>query len=265
MKKRICRLPPFSRTGKIIRNFTAALALLSLLWALYDFPLPTREMVMRRAARQHLIQGPVHLQCRVVRDGRIWAAGVHGDRVLLFETLNNFLYTDAQVSSYRRREGGTLMFLSSEWFKDILPWVLAADAPEGSVSAHLTLHVRAEANVEVNPKGQSVTYDVKLAEAYHEKRGFLAFDEIYEAEGEHVGENAFCFVLEKHYPGDDTPEGYLENLLMDAVSASPEQGERRNNAVEWALEVVFYDETGQILSTASLAGPSEELPEDVWG
>lgn len=264
MKKRKWRLPPSSRVGKIIRNLAIALALLCLLWAAYDFPLPTREMVMRRAARQNLIQGPVHLQCRIVRRGNVWAAGVHGEQVLLFQAQDLFLAQEAQVYSYQRQEGGTLMFLGGEWYTGTPPWVLAVDVPEGTASARLTLRVRAEAYV----KDHSADYDRKLTEPDRLGRDFLVYDETYEVEGERVGENAFCFQLEKHHPGDDTPEGYLENWLFDDISRSPEQGDPMSTAVDWALEADFYDTAGRVLNSVFLAAPEDrglELPSEVRG
>lgn len=237
------------RGWKIAVNGLAALVLLFGVWVMMGAPLPTAELRFRRAERENLITPPGEILGSVRRDNDndLWMVGTSGELVTLYRDNSQVMYL------YDRQENGVLMFFKESG----LPWVLAADVPKEAVRASLTLRVQSFVSMQFfehyNGHSAYIKYDrVKPREEPAEKpRGVtdLDIDEVYEQEGERLGDGLFCFQLEGHYPERNTPMGTAEELLLEDIADEVEQGRRPNGLVNWSMTATFYNEEGDEVGT----------------
>lgn len=260
MKKGTRRQSSLSRAGKIIRNLAVTLVIFCILWAAYDFPMPTQAMAIRRTARQNLIQGPLQLQTRIVHRGKAWWPELHEGWLLLFQTWDaDVLSQSVSLESFQLREGGILVFLEDRRHQSEYPiGLLAAGVPDDAAAARLTMHVQSEAYVGVSPNQWSITYEKKLTERDEQRgREFIVFDETYVVEGEKVGEGIFFFQIEGHYPDRESEEGLLEQILLNALNWNPSGDSARSDSINWYAKAVFSDKDGQELGEIVLTDPKK--------
>lgn len=232
------------RILNIVRNLFIAALLATPIWGQFGYPLPTAEMNFRRMERMNLLPQPTEIQATVEKDGRIWIAGAGEDFVVVFQVAD-FLPRAANLFWYQRQSQATLMTVPVYGRWEQLPWALAVDGPKEAESARLTLNVKAQAYA-----GGGFTYDRVLPQPAPEGRRFINFDETYVLEGEHVGDGAFCFTMVYHYPDEDTEMGSLERSLISGIESSI--------AIDWEMESLFFDASGQEIGVATLKAESEE-------
>jgi len=211
---------------RALRNFAITLVLATLLWAVRGFDLPTMEMKMHRAERQHMMD-----ESRV-----IWAydGKMYNDRDIIVGLGPKYITTRAESGHgafWPRAVGSpTLIGLPTDTrytppgtgHSYLAPSFLAVDAPAGTHGARLTMEL-----------------------SYNE------WSEVYVMEGEKQGPAWFFQLMMKYTPTvseEDEDQSLLEYNAFSLTSFM------RPDHFYYPCTVEFFDKGGALLSTLELNG-----------
>lgn len=237
--KRFLKLPPWlprlTRRQRVLRNLTAAVCALFLVWAVLDFPAPTASLAARWQAERYGLPAPEVLYC---------AKGIGKDAILRWEdgplaiaksysdmwswSLGDFWFTEPE-------DGGALLvpFLTDIDFDHTLYfWTERTDAARAEAS----LRIQTEVHVSVTES------DGSGEEAHYH------WDETYEMAAV-PDQNGICRleITPKYDKADFRLEASAERAAFSEFSGAYRDGSGVNHAAE--LRVSFYDEAGTLLDT----------------
>ena len=238
------RRPRLSRGGKLAVNLILTALLLVYAWGLADYPLPTAELEFRRLERASL-EGPSDLQGIFSRGSGL---GVAGDWVLVWQ--------GDRLARWPRAEAGAVLVPQPCYTGPSgEARVAAADVPEGTASARLTLHVRCW--YARSQDGESTATQHQAAE--HPLGGWRGgppqrWEETYTVPGERAKEGAFLFRIPQKHQGEEL-DALERSLLIDVGEWSSYRKPEAYRAADLAMEAVFYDAAGNETGRAALSTP----------
>ena len=215
--------------SRALRNFSILLVMATIIWAVRGFDLPTMEMKMHRAERQHMMD-----ESRIIwkYDGKMY-----NDRDMIVGLGSKYITTCAESGHLsfwpRNADTPTLVMLPIDTrytppgtgHSYLAPSFLAVDAPARAQSARL--HILLE---------------------YNDRA------EVYTAEGQKQ-DSIWFFQLEKHYyPNSENAtdeELYQNRWEYDAMNMF---FARHPDGFYYPCTVEFFDKDGAPISTLELNG-----------
>lgn len=215
--------------SRALRNFAVLLVLAAIIWAVRGFDLPTLEMEMHRAERQHMID-----ESRVIWE---YEGKMYNDRNITVGLGPRYITTRAESGHGdfwpRAVDGPTLLGLPTETrytppgtgHSYLAPAFLAVDAPARAHSARLTTEM-----------------------SYNE------WSEIYVMEGEKQG-TVWFFQLMMKYTPTLSEEGEEQSLLEH--NAFTLTSFMRPDHFYYPCTLEFFDKEGNCISTLELNGGAE--------
>ena len=243
--KQITRRFHLSRKGKTVRNFVLFLALLFLLWAKAEYPIPWSEATFRRAEQMYWA-GPSEIQYHS-SDWRV-VAGVFEDQVVVQWGKDSLWFFP------RNEDGPTLLPMDGAF--------LVMDVPKGTVSARLKSDLACYSG-DIPYKGRGFTgvsrreveEELGLPEGAPE---VVRVESTSEVEGEFKEDGSVWFTPRESYGLDPSLASLLSWSTEHQVYEDPEE-------IPFAFvrsEAVFLDGNGNETGRTVLETPFPMEAED---
>ena len=233
MKRLLNRLPRLNRKQRIARNLAAAAVCLFLLSWMMEFPALSREGLLSRAERMHLLEGT-----ELLHDGRGGDGGAvswptlyarNGDTLMTVQYSYTPMGLQLSMVDLHREADNIFCFKRMHMMFDPMLAMAFGDL-RGAARAELT-------------------YPVRVAIGSGNAQRVL-LEETYVTEGTFLAENAVLFEIQAHYEDDDpSEEAAVERQLF------------RGEVAGWEENVVLrlYDESGALLHEKTMDHMAEEI------
>ena len=225
------------RRGQILRNFLLAGVLGAVIWTCAGWPVPAR-WELRRLEREALLSPHSQFQGSVQVGRREWLVGLTS-RWLVMGRQNEFCLWP------REGDGPVLAPVPEQVISTEGIRIVAADAPEGTTSAQLTLEI----SYWYASFGGSSSYSSQREDIL---RSWPESSTEYRArtvtlEGEALEEGAFQFVL-----GEEKMQGTGDFIWSYVADWGLYHGYHWIPPINCRMTAVFYDESGQELDRVEL-------------
>lgn len=228
---------------KAILNLCLVVVCAAILWARFDYPLPTKELEFRRSARENLVGQVTYL-------GEIGFEKTNFSGICVGTNAESVLFGTTQMMGWPRKgDEPTLAPVWESFFPEGAAILVAVDEPESAVSATLTATLGCNYQ---KTHGWGVVFHKprEYGEILHR------WQKTFAAEGEPLKNGGFAFQIRSdyEYSNGDEPEKNVENYIVPylnewGVYLSPE----RYYGVTVDMEAIFYNANGEEVGRAALS------------